>query len=115
MDSMRSTQQKTAFYWAPVSEPGFLKFQIFRCSILEMFLGENMFENMLVRNRGINNKDVLERPGTIWRVLDGISTTLKWQFTGKCRKVDFSMSCTTKSAENLHVGPYGRCGHPGNP
>ena len=64
---------------------------------------------MLVIYRGINNnnnKGVLERPWTKWRVLDAISTTLKCQFTGKCRKVDFSMSCTTKSAENLHVGPY---------
>ena len=70
---------------------------------------------MLVRYRGINNKGVLERPGTKWRVLEAISTTLKCQFTGKCTKVDFLTSCTTKSAENLHVGPYGRCGHPGNP
>ena len=70
---------------------------------------------MLVRYRGINNKGVLERPWTIWRVLDAISTTLKCQFTGKCRKVDFLTSCTTKSADNLHVAPYGRCGHPGNP
>ena len=32
--------------WAPVSEPGFLKFQIFRFSILEIFVfWENIFEN----------------------------------------------------------------------
>ena len=102
--------------WALVSEPGFLKFQIFRCSILEVFCFWTMFSKiMLVRYRGINNKGVLERPWTIWRVLEAISTTLKCQFTGKCRKVDFLPSCTTKSAENLHVAPYGRCGHPGNP
>ena len=70
---------------------------------------------MLVRYRGINNKGVLERPWTIWGVLDAISTTMKCQFTGKCRKVDFSMPCKTKSAETLQVAPYGRCGHPGNP
>ena len=37
------------------------------------------------------------------------------QFSGKCRKVEFSMPCKMKSAENLHVWPYARCGHPGNP
>ena len=101
--------------WAPVSEPGFLDFQIFRFSILEIFRGEIFLKNMLVRYRGINNKGVLERPWTKWRVLDAISTTLKCQFTGKCRKVDFLTPCTTKSAETLQVAPYGRCGHPGNP
>ena len=30
---------------------------------------------MLVRYRGINNKGVLERPGTKWKVLKAISTT----------------------------------------
>jgi len=63
---------------------------------------------MLVRYRGINNKGVLERPWTKWGVLRAISTTLKCQFTGKCRKVDFLTSYTTKSAEKLHVGPYDR-------
>ena len=103
-------------YWALVSKLGFLKFQIFRFSILEIFIFWKIFPKiMLVRYRGIDNKGVLERPWTIWRVLDAISTTLKCQFTGKCRKVDFSIPCKTKSAENLHVGPYGRCGPPGNP
>ena len=41
-------------------------------------------ETRLVRYRGINNKGVLERPWTTWRVLRAISTTLKCQFTGKC-------------------------------
>ena len=51
------------FHWAPVSEPGFLDFQIFRFSILEIILFCEIFlENMLVRYRGINNKGVLERP-----------------------------------------------------
>ena len=54
---------------------------------------------MLVRYRGINNKGVLERPGTKWMVLRAISSTLKCQFTGKCWKVDFSMPCKTKSRE----------------
>ena len=102
--------------WALVSNLGFLKFQIFRFPILEIFLfGEIFLKIMLVRYRGINNRGVLERHWTIWRVLEAISTTLKCQFTGKCRKVDSSMSCTTKSAENLQVAPYGPCGHPGNP
>ena len=85
-------------FWALVSEPGFLKFQIFDS---RDFFGEIFLGNMLVRYRGINNKGVLERPWTIWGVLDAISTTLKCQFTGKCRKVDFLTSCTTKSAETL--------------
>ena len=101
--------------WALVSEPGFLKFQIFRFSILEIIFLEIFSKIMLERYRGINNKGILERPWTIWGALEAISTTLKCQFTRKCRKVDFLTSCTTKSAENLHVGPYGRCGHPGNP
>ena len=37
--------------------------------------------NMLVRYRGINNKGVLDRPWTIWKVLMAISSTLKCQFT----------------------------------
>ena len=55
-------------------------------------------KNMLVRYRRINNKGVLERPGTKWKVLRTISSTLRFQYF---RKVDFLMSCTTKSAENL--------------
>ena len=31
-------------FWAPVSEPWFLDFQIFRCSILDIYLFENSFE-----------------------------------------------------------------------
>ena len=50
--------------WAPVSEPGFLDFQIFRFSILEICFVCIFLKNMLVRYRGINNKGVLERPGT---------------------------------------------------
>ena len=103
-------------FWALVSNLGFFKFQIFRFSILEIFVGGEIFSKiMLVRYRGINNKGVLERPWTKWRVLKAISTTLKCQFTGKCKKVDFSMPCTTKSAETLQVAPYSRCGPPGNP
>ena len=50
---------------APVSEPGFLDFQIFDSRDEE------------------NNKRVLERPWTKWRVLRAISSTLKFQFTVK--------------------------------
>ena len=56
---------------------------------------------MLVRYRGLNNKGVLERPGTKWRVLMAISSTLKCQFTRKCWKVDFSMPCKTKSRDKF--------------
>ena len=80
-----------------------------------VFVWKICSKNMLVRYRGKNNEGVLERPGTKWKVLRAISSTLKCQFTGKCRKVDFSMPCKTKSAEKLHVWPYARCGHPGNP
>ena len=38
---------------------------------------------MLVRYRGINNKGVPERPGTKWKVLKTISSTLKFQ---ECQK-----------------------------
>ena len=57
-------------------------------------------KNMLVRYRGKNNKGVLERPGTKWKVLRAISSTLKCQFTGKCWKVDFPMPCKTKSCQS---------------
>ena len=53
---------------------------------------------MLVRYRGINNKGVLERAGTKWKVLKAISSTLKFQYF---RKVDFLMPCKTKSRDNL--------------
>ena len=94
---------------------GFWNFRFSDFRFSRFFCWNIFLKNMLVRYRGINNKGVLERPWTKWRVLRAISTTLKCQFTGKCRKVDFRTPYTTKSAENLYVGPYGRCGHPGNP
>ena len=92
-----------AVAWAPVSEPGFVFFN-FRFSDVRLsrfFVGDFFLKNTLVRYRGINNKGVLERPWTKWRVLRAISTTLKCQFTVKCWKVDFSMPCKTKSREKL--------------
>ena len=69
--------------WALVSEPGFLKFQIFRFPIFVfLFIWNMLLENMLVRYRGINNKGVLESPGTKWKVLRTISSTLKCKFIG---------------------------------
>ena len=62
----------------------FQTFQMFRCLIIDIFFWKHFFKNMLVGYRGINNKGVLERPWTTWRVLETISTTLKCQFTGKC-------------------------------
>ena len=70
------------------------QFSIFLKNIFEKYVGEISRKN---------NEGVLERPGTKWKVLRAISSTLKCQFSGKCRKVDFSMPCKTKSAENLHV------------
>ena len=55
---------------------------------------------MLVRYQGIYNEGVLERPWTIWKVLKAISSTLKCQFTGKCWKVDFPITCKTKSCQS---------------
>ena len=37
---------------------------------------------MLARYRRINDKGVLGRPWTIWKILRAISSTLKCQFTG---------------------------------
>ena len=61
-------------------------FEIFRFAIPEFFFYfcKMFLKNMLVRYRGINDKGVLERPGTKWMVLRAISSTLKCQFTGKC-------------------------------
>ena len=47
-------------------------------------LKQEISKIMLVRYRGINDKGVLERPLTIWTVLDAISSTLKFQFAVKC-------------------------------
>ena len=81
-----------------------------------VFFVENIFSEKYVGEISRkNNEGVLERPGTKWKVLNAIYSTLKCQFSGKRRKVDFSMPCKTKSAENLHVWPYARSGHPGNP
>ena len=71
-----------SLYWALVSEPGFLDFQMSRCLIFEIMLFcKSVLQNMVVRYRGINNKGVLGRPWTKWRVLRAISSTLKFQFT----------------------------------
>ena len=67
--------------WAPVREPGFLDFQIFRFSILEIFCLQNHFGKSGGEVSRKNNKGVLERPWTKWRVSKAISGTLKFQFT----------------------------------
>jgi len=67
------------------------------------FILKNIFKKYVGELSRKNNEGVLERPGTKWKVLTAISSTLKCQFSEKCRKVDFSMPCKTKSAENLHV------------
>ena len=67
------------------------------------FFVEKYFRKTVGEISKKNNEGVLERPGTKWKVLMAISSTLKCQFSGKCRKVEFSMPCKTKSAENLHV------------
>ena len=75
------------------------RFSYFRFSRFFCFW-KIFLENMLVRYRGINNKGVLERPWTKLRVLRAISSTLKFQFTVKCWKVDFLMSSKTRSCES---------------
>ena len=79
-----------------------------------LFFLEIFSKNRLGRYRIINNKGVLERPGTKWKVLRTISSTLKFQYF---RKLDFLMPCKTKSAENLYLclRIYGPCRHPGHP
>ena len=95
------TTMKTMKNCALVSEPGCLDFQISRLSILEILYCCKLFSgNLLVRYRGINNKGVLDRPQTKWRVLRAISSTLRFQFTVKCWKVDFLMSSKTKSCQS---------------
>ena len=79
---------------------GFSDFQIFRTWILVLFVCKVFGGNMLVRYRGMNNKGVLDRPWTKWRVLRAISSTLKCQFTGKCWKVDFLMPFKTRSCQS---------------
>ena len=78
----------------------FLRFPDFRCSIC--FLFAIFLENMLVRYRGINNKGVLERSWTKWKVLRAISSTLKFQFTVKCWKESKTKSCQS-STEYLRM------------
>jgi hypothetical protein len=77
---------------------GFSDFQTCRFSISFFSFLKLFSENMLVRYRRMNNNGVLERPGTKLMVSKAISTTLKFQYF---RKVDFLMSCKTKSRENL--------------
>ena len=85
-------------FWVPVSEPGFLDFQI--CHYRDFSFCNIFLKNMLMRYRGIDNKGVLERPWTKWKVLRAISSTLKFQVTVKCWKVDFLMPCKTKSCQS---------------
>ena len=58
---------------------------------------------MLVRYRGINNKGVLERPGTKWKVLRTISSTLKFQECQKSWKFIISLFGET---ENWRPGAH---------
>ena len=88
---------KSTLNWALVSELGFLDFQIFD---YPLFCCDILLKNMLVGYRGINNKGVLDRPWTKWRVFKSISSTLKFQFTVKCWKVDFLMSSKTNSCQS---------------
>ena len=75
-----------------------LRFSDVRYSIFSFC--EIISKIMLVRYRGINDKGVLERPLTIWTVLDAISSTLKFQFAVKCWSVDFLIPCKTKSCQS---------------
>ena len=85
---------------APVNGPVFSDGQTFRCSIIEILYLKIFQNNMLVRCRGINNNGVLERPWTIWKVLNAISSTSNLQFTGKCWKIDFVIPFKTKSCQS---------------
>ena len=63
------------------------RFSDFRLS--SFFVCQIFLKNMLVRYRGINNKGVLERPWTKWRVLRAISSTLKFQLPSNVEKWTF--------------------------
>ena len=78
----------------------FWNFRFSDCRFSRFFSWKIFLKNILGIYRGINNKGVLERPGTKWRVLRAISPTLKCQFGEKCWKVEFPAPYTTKSAEN---------------
>ena len=53
-------------------------FEIFRFSVPELlFCLHNIFEQYVGEISRKNNKGVLERPGTKWKVLRAISSTLK--------------------------------------
>ena len=78
-----------------------LGFRIFRFSILEIFYySKIILGNLVVRYRGKNNKGVLERPWTKLMVLRAISSTVRFQFTVKCWKIDFLMSSKTRSCQS---------------
>ena len=80
--------------WALVSEPGFLDFQIF--DYRYFFVCNIILENLVVRYRGKNNKGVLERPWTKWRVLRATSSTLKFQVTENHENSRFDYSVRQK-------------------
>ena len=82
----------------PVSEPGFWDLLVFKLSILDLLcFCKICLRKVLVRYRGIDNKGVLERPWTKWKLLRAISSTLTCPLTGKCWKVDFPMPCHVES------------------
>ena len=58
---------------------------------------------MLVKYRRINNKGVLERPGTKWKVLRAISSTLKFQ---ECQKSGIFIISLFGETENWRPGAY---------
>ena len=77
------------------------RFRFSHFRVFDFVLFEKISEkNMLVRYREINNKGVLERPWTKWKVLRAMFGTLKCQFTVKCWKVDFLTPCKTKSCQS---------------
>ena len=92
--------------WALFSEPGFLwifRFPYVRCSRFLFFCCKIWLENRLVRYQGINNKGVLDRPWTIWKVLRAISCTLKCQLTGNH---EFEKIWLFGETENWRPGVY---------
>ena len=79
---------------------GFWNFRFSDFRFSRILFWKTFSKNMLVRYRGINNKGVLERPWTKWGVLRAISSTLKFQFTIKCWKLDFLTSSKTRSCQS---------------
>ena len=80
------------------SQDRFLRFPDYKFE--SFFLLQTIFDKYVGEISRKNNKGVLGRPWTKWRVLRAISSTLKFQYFRKSWKVDFLITCNTKSCQS---------------